>query len=71
MGLGDQGGMAFYFQGAGEHWYFFRKFGEQAYSFGDLGSPEKNLTLKEKSSFCLILLKKISFQGKSRGIPKI
>ena len=40
--------MAIYFQGAGE----------QAHSFGDLGSPakkfKKNLTLKEKPSFRLI-----------------
>ena len=36
---------------------YFQGFGEQAHSFGDLGSPAKNLknlTLKEKPSFLLI-----------------
>ena len=56
--------MAFYFQGVGSTGNYFQAFGEQVHSFGDLGIPakkvKKNLTLKEKPSFCLIFFQKIS-----------
>ena len=48
---------------------YFQGYGEQAHSFGDLGSPakkfKKNLTLKEKPSLRLIFSKKkkIGFWG--------
>ena len=47
---------------------YFKGLWEQAHSFGDLGSPakksKKNLTLKEKSSFRLILfLKNLQLLG--------
>ena len=40
---------------------YFQGIGEQAHIFGDLGSPAKklkNLTLKEKPSFCLTFFKR-------------
>ena len=33
---------------------YFRGAGEQAHSFGDLGSPAKKQKIKEKPPFCLI-----------------
>ena len=33
---------------------YFKGNGEQAHSFGDLGSPAKNKKIKEKPLFCLI-----------------
>ena len=55
-GLGDLGRIAFYFPGAGEHWYLFRGAREQAHNFGDLGSLAKKAkkNYKEKPPFCLI-----------------
>ena len=52
--------MAIIFRELGSTGNYFQGFGEQVHSFGDLGSPaksQKNLTLMEKPSFCLILQK--------------
>ena len=49
-GFGDLGRMAIYFQGAWEHWYFFKGSREQAQRFGDLGSPAKKPKNKGKAS---------------------
>ena len=47
----------------GSNGNYFQGFGEQAHSFGDLGSPAKkffkNLTLKEKPSLPLIFFKNL------------
>ena len=39
--LGDPGRMAFFFGKLGSIGNYFQGFGEQAHSFGDLGSPAK------------------------------
>ena len=53
--LGIWGEWLFIFRELGSTGNYFQGFGEQAHSFGDLGSPakklKKNLTLKEKPSF--------------------
>ena len=38
--------MAIYFQGDGEHWYYFQGFGEQAPSFWGLREPCKKVKKK-------------------------
>ena len=53
---------------------YFQGFGEQAHSFGDLGSPakkkQKNFTLKEKPSFHLIFSKNFfGFWGEAPHTP--
>ena len=53
--------MAIYFQGGGN---YFRGAGEQAHSFGDLGSPAKKLKkVMEKPPFRLIFFKISSASG--------
>ena len=50
----------FIFRELGSTCNYFQGFGEQVHSFGDLGALQKslkNLTLKEKPSFCLIFSK--------------
>ena len=42
---------------------YFNGNGEQAYSFGDLGSPAKNKKMKEKPLFCLIFFKFLLLKG--------
>ena len=52
--------MAIHFKELGSTCNYFQGFGEQVHSFGNLGNPakniKKNLTLKAKPSFRLILL---------------
>ena len=55
--------MAIYFQGAWEHWLFFRGAREQAHNFGDIGSLPKSKKIKEKPPFCLIFFKISSASG--------
>ena len=61
--LGIWGEGLFIFRELGSTGNYFQGFGEQAHSFGNLGSPAKkqkiNFTLKEKPSFRLIFSKKI------------
>ena len=55
--LGIWGEWLFIFRDLGSTGNYFRGAGEQAYSFGDLGSPakkQKKIKIKEKSPFCLI-----------------
>ena len=48
-------GRLFIFRDLGSTGNYFRGAGEQAHSFGDLGSPAKKAKLiKEKPPFCLI-----------------
>ena len=67
--LGIWGEWLFIFRELGSTGNYFHGFREQVHSFGDLGSPakkfKKNLTLKEKPSFCLIFFKKILWQTPS------
>ena len=62
--LGIWGEWLFIFRELGNTGNYFQAFGVQVHSFGDLGIPakkvKKNLTLKEKPSFCLIFFQKIS-----------
>ena len=59
-GLGDLGRMAIYFQGSKG---IFRGAGEQAQSFGDLGSPAKKQKNKGKASILFDFLKFSSASG--------
>ena len=55
--LGGLGRMSIHFRKLGSIGNYIQGFGQQAHSFGDLGSPAKevkNLDLKEKPSYCLI-----------------
>ena len=53
--LGIWGEWLFIFRDLGSTGFYFRGAGEQAHSFGDLGSPaKKQKKIKEKPSFCLI-----------------
>ena len=71
--LGIWGEWLFIFRELGSTGNYFQGFGEQAHSFGDLGSHaiflKKNLTLKEKPSFRLIFFLKIGFWGWGGGSP--
>ena len=62
-GFGDLGRMAIYFQDLGSTGNYFMGAGEQAHSYGDLGSPAKKqkkkkkrkiIIIKDKPPFCLI-----------------
>ena len=69
--LGILGEWLFIFRDLGSTGNYFRGAGEQAHSFGDLGSPAKKQKRKEKEKppFCLIFLK---FSSASGGIaPQI
>ena len=59
--LGIWGEWLFIFRDLGSTGIYFRGFGEQAHSFGDLGSPGKRI--KEKPPFCLIFLKFLLLLG--------
>ena len=53
---------------------YFRGSGEQVHSFGDFGSPPrkkniKNIILKEKLPFCLIIKKTLACGGKTPPPP--
>ena len=52
--LGIWGEWLFIFRDLGSPGNYFRGSGEQAHSFGDLGSPAKKQKIKEKPPFCLI-----------------
>ena len=52
--LGIMGEWLFIFRDLGSTGNYFRGAGEQAHSFGDLGSPAKKQKIKEKPPFCLI-----------------
>ena len=53
--LGIWGEWLFIFRDLGSTGNYFRGSGEQAHSFGDLGSPaKKEKKIKEKPPFCLI-----------------
>ena len=55
--FGIWGEWLFILRELGRTGYYFQAFAEQVHSFEDLGIPAKNvknLTLKEKPSFCLI-----------------
>ena len=53
--LGIWGEWLFIFRDLGSTGYYFRGAGEQAHSFGDLGSPAKKpKKIKGKPPFCLI-----------------
>ena len=53
--LGIWGEWLFIFRDLGSTGYYFRGSGEQAHSFGYLGSPAKSKKkIKEKPLFCLI-----------------
>ena len=55
--LGILGEWLFIFRELGSNANYFRGSREQAYNFGDLGSPAKKQKIKEKPPFCLIFLK--------------
>ena len=56
--LGIWGEWLFIFRDLGSTGNYLRGAGEQAHSFGDLGSPaKKQKKIKEKPPFCLIFLK--------------
>ena len=62
--LGIWGEWLFIFRDLGSTGYYFRGAGEQAHSFGDLGSPAlKQKNIKEKPSFCLIFFKFLLLLG--------
>ena len=75
-GFGDMGRRDIFFRELGSTINYFQGFGEQAHSFGDLGSPAKkvkhefkNFTLKEKPSFRLIFLNSFSASAGSFQTP--
>ena len=69
MGIWENGYL--FFMELGSTGNYFQGIGEQAHSFGDLGSTakkfKKNLTLKEKPSFRLI--KSLQLMGGSPETP--
>ena len=54
-GLGIWGELLFIFRDLRSTGNYFRGAGEQAHSFGDLGSPAKKQKIEEKPPFCLII----------------
>ena len=68
--LGIWGEWLFIFRDLGSTGNYFRGAGEQAHSFGDLGSPaKKQKKIKEKPPFCLIFKKFFCFWGDSPPNP--
>ena len=64
--LGIWGEWLFIFRDLGSTGNYFRGAGEQAHSFGDLGSPaKKQKKIKEKPPFCLIFKNFFCFWGDS------
>ena len=64
--LGIWGEWLFIFRDLGSTGNYFRGAGEQAHSFGDLGSPakkQKKIKIKEKPPFCLIFKNFFCFWG--------
>ena len=70
--LGILGEWLFIFRELGSTGHYFQGFGEQAHSFGDLGSPAKMLKKshhKGKPSFCLIFKQIFGFWGEDLPTP--